>query len=231
MSRFLAPSFRPTTRYRFPRKQLHHTFSSRRQQPRQTSLLHPNAPSLPRFQTPLHRYTSTTSKPKPKPIPKPIPSPSSPTLTPAPQSLSQRLRALSREYGYSALGVYVALLVLDFPFCWLAVQWLGVEMVKGWEAVVLRGVRKVLGALGLGEGWFGEGEVHGGEGSEGEDKDVDHEGSGGATIWTQLALAFLIHKSFIFMRVPLTAALTPKVVRTLRGWGWDIGKRKLRVEK
>lgn len=45
-------------------------------------------------------------------------------------------------------------------------------------------------------------------------------------IWTQLALAYAIHKSFIFLRVPLTAAVTPKVVKTLRRWGWDIGKRK-----
>ena len=45
-------------------------------------------------------------------------------------------------------------------------------------------------------------------------------------IWTQLALAYAIHKSFIFIRVPLTVALTPKVVKVLRGWGWDIGKRR-----
>lgn len=45
-------------------------------------------------------------------------------------------------------------------------------------------------------------------------------------IWTQLALAYAIHKSFIFVRVPLTAAVTPKVVKTLRRWGWDIGKRR-----
>ena len=45
-------------------------------------------------------------------------------------------------------------------------------------------------------------------------------------IWTQLALAYAIHKSFIFIRVPLTAAVTPKVVKVLRGWGWDIGKRR-----
>jgi hypothetical protein len=37
-------------------------------------------------------------------------------------------------------------------------------------------------------------------------------------------LAYAIHKSFIFLRVPLTAAVTPKVVRTLRSWGWNIGK-------
>jgi hypothetical protein len=43
---------------------------------------------------------------------------------------------------------------------------------------------------------------------------------------TQLALAYAIHKSFIFVRVPLTAAVTPKVVKVLRSWGWQIGKRK-----
>lgn len=45
---------------------------------------------------------------------------------------------------------------------------------------------------------------------------------------TQLALAYAIHKSFIFIRVPLTAAVTPKVVKILRGWGWNIGKRSPR---
>jgi len=44
-------------------------------------------------------------------------------------------------------------------------------------------------------------------------------------VWTELALAYAIHKSFIFIRVPLTAAVTPKVVKMLRGWGWDIGKK------
>ena len=52
-----------------------------------------------------------------------------------------------------------------------------------------------------------------------------------AGIWTQLALAYAIHKSFIFLRVPLAAAVTPKVVKTLRGWGWNIGKRRPKAER
>ncbi len=43
---------------------------------------------------------------------------------------------------------------------------------------------------------------------------------------TQLALAYAIHKSFIFVRVPLAAAITPKIVKVLRSWGWQIGKKK-----
>jgi hypothetical protein len=45
-------------------------------------------------------------------------------------------------------------------------------------------------------------------------------------IWSQLGLAYLVHKSLIFFRVPLTAAVLPKVVKTLRSWGYNIGKRK-----
>ena len=48
---------------------------------------------------------------------------------------------------------------------------------------------------------------------------------------TQLALAYAIHKSFIFIRVPLTAAITPKVVKVLRSWGWQIGKKKVKQVK
>jgi hypothetical protein len=48
---------------------------------------------------------------------------------------------------------------------------------------------------------------------------------------TQLALAYAIHKSCIFVRVPLTAAVTPKVVKVLRSWGWQIGKRPLKGAK
>jgi len=52
-----------------------------------------------------------------------------------------------------------------------------------------------------------------------------------ASLATQLALAYAIHKSFMFVRVPLTAAITPKVVKTLRSWGWDIGKRTTKETK
>jgi len=47
-------------------------------------------------------------------------------------------------------------------------------------------------------------------------------------LWTQFVLAYAIHKSFIFIRVPLAVAVTPKVVKILRSWGWQVGKKKLR---
>lgn len=45
---------------------------------------------------------------------------------------------------------------------------------------------------------------------------------------TQLALAYAIHKTFIFVRIPLTIAVTPRIVRQLRAWGWNIGKKIVR---
>lgn len=56
-------------------------------------------------------------------------------------SLSQRMRKLSREYGWSALGVYIALTALDFPFCFLAVRYLGTDRIGHWEHVVLSYVK------------------------------------------------------------------------------------------
>lgn len=46
-----------------------------------------------------------------------------------PLSLSGRLKKLGREYGWSAFGVYLALSVLDFPFCFLLVKWAGTERI------------------------------------------------------------------------------------------------------
>ncbi|RMJ28328.1 peptide alpha-N-acetyltransferase Nat2 [Aspergillus sp. HF37] len=145
-------------------------------------------------------------------------------------SFSQRMRRLSREYGWSALGVYLLLSALDFPFCFAAVRLLGVDRIGHYEQVIMDSLRSVL------PGGFGGLEEEGGSGSEGDGDGAGDESqiaranrrnSGAeASIWTQLALAYAIHKSFIFLRVPLTAAVTPKVVKVLRRWGWDIGKRK-----
>lgn len=43
--------------------------------------------------------------------------------------LAARLRKLSREYGWSALGVYFLLSAIDFPFCYLLVKYLGTDRI------------------------------------------------------------------------------------------------------
>ncbi len=44
-------------------------------------------------------------------------------------TLGGRLKKLSREYGWSALGVYLLLSALDFPFCYLLVKTLGTDRI------------------------------------------------------------------------------------------------------
>lgn len=44
-------------------------------------------------------------------------------------SLSGRLKKLFKDYGKSAIGVYLALSVLDFPFCFLLVRIVGTETI------------------------------------------------------------------------------------------------------
>ncbi|KAF2872523.1 hypothetical protein BDV95DRAFT_491528 [Massariosphaeria phaeospora] len=167
----------------------------------------------------------------------PNPTPNLGSPEPAP-SLSQRLKKLSREYGWTALGVYMALTALDFPFCFLAVRMLGTDRIGHYEHVIVEGfwnlVRLVAPNAGpkpevapIADDIAADTAREGGAGWSGEVELADAKNSGAeASIWTQLALAYAVHKVFIFVRVPLTAALLPKVVKTLRGWGYDIGKRK-----
>ncbi|PSK34391.1 hypothetical protein B9Z65_8717 [Elsinoe australis] len=145
------------------------------------------------------------------------------------------MRKLSREYGWSAVGVYFLLSAADFPFCFLAVRIVGTERIGHIEHAVVsafwRAVEFVV------PDWIDKGKAVGetedGKIREGWGVEQAQEANEGenASLWTQLVLAYAIHKSFIFIRVPLTAAVTPKVVKTLRGWGWNIGKRKPKAPK
>lgn len=61
------------------------------------------------------------------------------------QSLSQRLKTLSREYGWSALGVYLLLSALDFPFCFATVRLVGVERIGHLEHAIINWIKGTFG--------------------------------------------------------------------------------------
>ncbi|KAF2018200.1 hypothetical protein BU24DRAFT_432656 [Aaosphaeria arxii CBS 175.79] len=163
------------------------------------------------------RFNSNKHTPSQRPNPTPHLGSPEPALT-----LSQRLKKLSREYGWTALGVYFALSALDFPFCFLAVRYLGAETVGHYEHIVVEAAQNVIRIVfpNFGKNKGGQEASVSGDVAEATAREA---------IWTQLTLAYVIHKSFIFIRVPLTAAVLPKVVKTLRNWGWNIGKRKPRA--
>lgn len=95
----------------------------------------PSRPAQSLLQRSTHRFRAVrfrSDKVKPNDV-NPTPNLGSPE--PAP-SLSQRLKQLSREYGWTAVGVYLALSALDFPFCFLAVRLLGTDRIGQYEQVV-----------------------------------------------------------------------------------------------
>lgn len=54
-----------------------------------------------------------------------------------PQSLSDRMKAMSRKYGWTVVGIYLGLSALDFPFCFLAVRWLGTDRIAAAEHAIV----------------------------------------------------------------------------------------------
>ena len=68
---------------------------------------------------------------------KPTPSAVQENGNAAQQSLSARFKELSRRYGYAAVGVYLGLSVIDFPFCFLAVRMVGPERVGEVEHAIV----------------------------------------------------------------------------------------------
>lgn len=71
------------------------------------------------------------------------PNPTPNLNSPEPHSLTARLKKLSREYGWTVIGVYLALTVADFPFCFLAVKYIGAERVAHAEHVIVGGAKRV----------------------------------------------------------------------------------------
>lgn len=107
--------------YRLPPRWM----NARKRLPEQTS-------SLGRIRT--MRWNSSKSHPNP----------TQNLGSPEPQTLSARMKKLSREYGWSAMGVYLLLSALDFPFCFAAVRALGVDRISHWEHVVVEGFWKIV---------------------------------------------------------------------------------------
>ncbi|KAI9652683.1 MAG: hypothetical protein M1831_006670 [Alyxoria varia] len=247
-----------------PTRQLHTRTPLPRLRPQKPrSRLARHSPRRPKTTNAKPQQSSTTPDPTPH-----LNSPGPSTVAAPSQTLRERFRRLSREYGWTAIGVYLALSALDFPFCLLAVRMLGTDRIGRWERVVVDGFKGILwkgaGMIGVeppaeesesgltargGDAAVRAGEtaaapaaatetgleksgVRTGRKQEDEDphwswnlKEAEKQAEKKNATWaTQLALAYAIHKSFIFLRVPLTAAVLPRTVKTLRSWGWNVGR-------
>ncbi|KAH7011748.1 hypothetical protein EDB80DRAFT_399776 [Ilyonectria destructans] len=154
--------------------------------------------------------------------------------------LKARLKKLIKEYGWVTLGVYIGLTILDFPFCFLFVRAVGTEAIGKVEHSITSSVKEII-PESVKEVWhkvwqsFKKAETQAlGDGDISDRMEMatwgvekaEEQSKNAASLATQLAFAYAIHKSFIFLRVPLTAWLTPRVARYLQSWGWKIGKKK-----
>lgn len=149
----------------------------------------------------------------------------------------QGIKALMKEYGYPALAVYLALSMIDLPICYVLVHSMGQDKIQYYE-------NRVKQTFGYGvsdselehrqevqriEARMDE------DGNEiKEEKHTDADGNQSMLqyirsqfSWTEFAIAYGLHKSLIFIRLPITAAITPGIVKLLRGWGFRIGTDKL----
>ena len=134
----------------------------------------------------------------------------------------QGIKALMKEYGYPALAVYLGLSCIDLPICYVLVHSMGQEKIEVYE-------NKVKQTFGYG---ISDEELKKKQEINKIQQDIESQGettseNSGSMVsyilsqfsWTEFAIAYGIHKSLIFIRLPITAAITPGIVKLLRGWG------------
>lgn len=217
-----------------------------------TSVLHSIAnPSRYRNVPFLVSYYSTTPKSAPsRPAVGPPPHAAESSATQVELGVTQKLKALFRTHGWSALVIYLALSLADFSLTFLLIYAVGADRVREAEDWVLEtlGWRRKDGEPGKVkravtsrvEGWKERGHIKSGESaaaiapskdllsttaaetssatSEVASTSLD---SGYSAIATTAALAYAIHKILLLpVRLGLTVAITPRIVRTLQSWGF-----------
>jgi hypothetical protein len=130
--------------------------------------------------------------------------PTAPAVDEAKLPVSQRLKILFKKYRWPALGIYLGLSVVDFGVAFLAVRAFGTENIGRYEKIILKKVEDTFG-------WK----------TKGTPETVETAGSEGASIWTEIALAYTIHKTlFALIRVPVTVAITPSLVKWFQRKGY-----------
>lgn len=118
-----------------------------------------------------------------------------------------RWKKLMKQYGYAGVGVYVALSIIDLPFCYLLVASVGDEKIKEYQDKVKQ--------------FFGFGK-------DKNPEDATDKSSKYGTFLTTFFIAYGVHKSLVFIRLPITASITPGVVKQLQKWGFKVGTTSAR---
>lgn len=133
-------------------------------------------------------------------------------------SLSQRLKHLIKTYGWYALGVYIVLSTADFAVAFAGINLIGADHVSRFTAAAKDYIAGLIHSRPPEPG------------REEMDAMSSHSNGGGQEgLYAMLVLAYTVHKTlFLPVRVGLTAALTPRLVRWLetRGWAGGAGAKR-----
>ncbi|KAH3901760.1 Nat2p SCDLUD_001536 [Saccharomycodes ludwigii] len=143
---------------------------------------------------------------------------------------NSKLRELMKKYGFSALGVYLTLSLIDLPICFYMVHSMGEERIK----LALNSIKNLVG-LGMDEEELKtQIRIKQEQRQREQDGNATNNSHGLSWYWeylkesnilTEFLIAYGIHKSLIFIRLPITAAITPSIVKYLQRLGFNIGKK------
>ncbi|KNE55199.1 hypothetical protein AMAG_01115 [Allomyces macrogynus ATCC 38327] len=145
------------------------------------------------------------------------------TTTPAKKP--SKLRQLFKDYGRPAFFVYMAISTIDLSLSFVAV-YSGVDVEK-----LVDTAKAYLTQWGLWEFAVDQDDVDELHGLNHPDGEVSAPAAPATTngknqsLLTTFLIAYAFHKLLLPIRVPITVAVTPAVVRYLRRWGWlkDVG--------
>ncbi|TKY85414.1 hypothetical protein EX895_005576 [Sporisorium graminicola] len=132
-------------------------------------------------------------------------------------SFRERLKFLTRRYGWWALGVYLAASAVDLSLTFVAIHLLGADHIRSLEA----SLRKSIGLEQRSPD----------HDDDGTDSSTKASGGGNSTIWTEAVLAYTIHKTLLLpVRVAFTAAVTPSFVKWLVKMGWAKANHQVKAQ-
>jgi hypothetical protein len=151
------------------------------------------------------------------------------------KGVGNKLKDLMKKYGRHALGVYLFLSAIDFGIAFLGVHLVGAERLEKVKDIIMDKWREYRPALETDNELIDDATDKAEKvareiletaqsGKEANEAPPPRKRNGSTLLWAEAALAYTIHKTlFLPVRVGLTAAWTPKLVKwlTMRGW---IGK-------
>lgn len=137
-------------------------------------------------------------------------------------SLTGRLKDLSKRYGRAAIVVYLGISAIDFAIAFAAVHSLGAQRIGAYEDKFFRIVKDWTGYKKTTVNQVQQASEEVVQDTASQAKDTA--GIGKGSLWTEAVIAYGIHKAlFIFIRIPITVAITPPIVKALVRRGWKIG--------